>query len=293
MNPPSRDTVERAIGAELLRARYAYCEREAILYALGVGAPADWLAPDELKFVHELQPDYQVLPTFAVIFAKDLHELVLGGDIAGIKFNPMLLVHGEQQLTLAKPLPRAAVVESTVRVMGAHDKGSGLLLTLEVESRDEAGGLLAEARTSMFIRGLGGFGGDRGLTRKSRLPEWPPDAVLEETTLERQALIYRLAGDANPLHVDPQMAAIGNFDKPILHGLCTLGFSARAILKQFCGNDTHRLAAISARFAHHVFPGETLVTEMWDTGGGTIRFQTKTKERDAVVLNQASAQLRR
>ncbi|MYD11452.1 MAG: 3-alpha,7-alpha,12-alpha-trihydroxy-5-beta-cholest-24-enoyl-CoA hydratase [Chloroflexi bacterium] len=293
MKPPSLDTVEQAIGAELLRATYSYAEREAILYALGVGAPAYWLAPDELKFVHELQPDFQVLPTFAVIFAKDLHELVLTGNIAGIKFNPMQLVHGEQELRLAKPLPRAAVVDSTVRVADIHDKGSGLLLALEVESRDEAGGLLAQARSSMFIRGLGGFGGDRGATRELSPPERPPDAVIEAATLERQALIYRLSGDANPLHVDPRMAAIGNFEKPILHGLCTLGFSARAILKGLCGNDAHRLVAISARFAHHVFPGETLVTEMWRNDAGEIRFQTKAKERDAVVLSQASAQLRR
>lgn len=293
MKPPLRETVERATGAELLRARFAYSEREAILYALGVGAPAHWLAPDELKFVHELQPNFQVLPTFAVIFAKDLHDLVLSGNIAGIQYNPMMLVHGEQQLRLVKPLPRSAVVESTVKVAEIHDKGSGLLLTLEVESRDEFGGLLAQARTSMFIRGLGGFGGDRGPTRKFSLPDGPPDAVIAETTLERQALIYRLAGDANPLHVDPRMAAIGNFDKPILHGLCTLGFSARAVLMQYCGNDASRLAAISARFAHHVFPGETLVTEMWRAGADDMRFQTKAKERDAVVLSQASAQLRR
>ena len=292
MKPPSLDTVERAIGAELPRARHAYSERDAILYALGVGAPAHWLAPDELKFVHESQPDFQVLPTFAVLFAKRLHELVLGGNIAGIEFDPMLLVHGEQELRLARPLPRAAVVDSTVKVADIHDKGSGLLLALEVESRDEAGGLLAQARSSMFIRGLGGFGGDRGPTREFSLPEKPPDAVIEEATLERQALIYRLAGDANPLHVDPQMAAIGGFDKPILHGLCTLGFSARAILKRFCDNDAHRLAAISARFAQHVFPGETLVTEMWRTGAAEVRFQTKAKERDALVLSRASAQLR-
>ena len=293
MKPPSLETVEQAIGVELPSARYAYSEREAILYALGVGAPADWLAPDELKFVHEMQPDFQVLPTFAVIFAKDLHELALSGDIAGIKFNPMMLVHGEQQLTLARPLPRTAVVGSTVRVADIHDKGSGLLLTLEVESCDESGRLLAQARTSMFIRGLGGFGGNRGVSSKNILPERAPDATIEEMALKRQALIYRLAGDANPLHVDPRMAAIGGFDKPILHGLCTLGFSARAILKRFCDNDAHRLAAISARFAQHVFPGETLVTEMWRMGAGDIRFQTKAKERDAVVLSQASAQLRR
>ena len=185
-----------------------------------------------------------------------------------------------------------AVVDSTVRLADIQDKGSGLLMTLEVNSCDEAGELLAQARTSMFIRGIGGFGGERGASSKIALPDRPPDAIIEEATLARQALIYRLAGDANPLHVDPRMAAIGNFDRPILHGLCTLGFSARAVLRRFCDNDAHKLAAISTRFAHHVFPGETLITEMWQEGAGQIRFQTKAKERDVVVLSHASAQLR-
>ena len=292
MTPPSLEIVEQAIGAELLRARYAYSEREAVLYALGVGAPAHWLAPDEVKFVHESQPDFQVLPTFAVIFAREIHDLVLSGDIAGIKFYPLQLVHGEQQLEIAGSLPRAAVVDSSVRIADIHDKGSGLLLILAVESRDEAGQLLARARTSMFIRGLGGFGGERGSSSRLSPPQRPPDVIVQEETLTRQALIYRLAGDANPLHVDPLMAAIGGFDQPILHGLCTLGFSARAVLKRFCDNDAHKLAAITARFAQHVFPGETLVTEMWREGAGDIRFQTKVKERAVVVLSHASARIR-
>lgn len=292
MEPPALETVERAIGVELLRSRTAYNERDAILYALGVGAPANWLAPDELKFVHELRGDFQVLPTFAVTFARALHDLVLSGDIAGIKYNPMMLVHGEQQLKLARNLPRAALVDSTITIADIYDKGSGLLMVLDVISRDEAGELLAQARTSMFLRGLGGFGGERGPSGSLDLPERLPDSVIEDKTLERQALLYRLAGDANPLHVDPQLAAIGNFDKPILHGLCTLGFSARAILKRFCNNDAGKLAAISARFARHVYPGETLVTEMWDMGAGKIGFQTQAKERAVVVLSRCSAQLR-
>ena len=165
-------------------------------------------------------------------------------------------------------------------------------MVLDVISRDEAGELLAQARTSMFLRGLGGFGGERGQSSSIDMPDRSPDSIVEEKTLTRQALIYRLAGDANPLHVDPQMAAIGNFDKPILHGLCTLGYSARAVLKRFCGNDARKLATIRTRFARHVFPGETLITEMWDMGAGKIDFQTKAKERDMLVLSHSSAQLR-
>lgn len=292
MSAPPPDTVKRAIGQILRQSSYTYDERDAVLYALGVGAPADWLDPDELKFVHEVQPDFQVLPTFAVTYAKELHHLVLSGDMAGIKYNPMMLVHGEQGLRILASPPRAATVNSTITVADIFDKGSGLLMVLDVNSCDANGQLLAQARSSLFIRGLGGFGGERGQSSGTSPPDRCPDAEIEEATLTRQALIYRLSGDANPLHVDPRMAAIGNFDRPILHGLCTLGFGARAVLKRFCDNDAERLAGISARFAHHVFPGETLITDMWDMGAGEVRFQTKAKERDAVVLSNASAQLR-
>ena len=292
MPPPALDTVKRAIGQNLLQTSSAYNERDAILYALGIGAPRDWLDPAELKFVHELQPDFQVLPTFAVTYAKQLHDLVLSGNLAGIKFNPMMLVHGEQQLRVFRSLPRAAVVDSTITIADIFDKGSGLLLVLNINSCDETGAILAQARSSMFIRGLGGFGGVRGQSTRLSPPDRSPDAVIEEKTLTRQALIYRLAGDANPLHVDPRMAASGNFDKPILHGLCTMGFAARAVLKRFCDNDARKMAAFSTRFSQHVFPGETLVTEMWEMDQGEIRFQTKAKERDVVVLSNSSAQLR-
>ncbi len=292
MPPPSLATVGRVIGLELARTSYTYDEREAVLYALGIGAPAHWLDPDELKFVYELSNDFQVLPTFAVIFAKELISLLLAGNIGGIRYDPMMLVHGEQQLEVAKPLPRAATVESTFTVADILDKGSGLLLVVDVASRDEDGEHLATSRTSVFIRGIGGFGGERGKSGALDIPDRQPDFVHEERTLSRQALLYRLAGDTNPLHADPRMAAIGNYDKPILHGLCTYGFAARAILKCFCDNNADRLRGLDARFAYHVFPGETLVTEMWRIGSNEVRFQTKAKERDVVVLNRAVARLR-
>ena len=124
------------------------------------------------------------------------------------------------------------------------------------------------------------------------MPDRPPDIIHEERTLTTQALLYRLAGDSNPLHADPEMAAIGKYEKPILHGLCTYGFAARAILKRVCDNQPERLRSLSARFSQHVFPGETLVTEIWREAPGDLRFRAIAKERDAIVLSQARATLR-
>ena len=293
MPSPSLDLVNQAIGRGLPAVSYRYDARDAALYALGIGAPTHPLDQDELKFVYEgWQRGFQVFPTFAVTFTRDLIQLYLSGDICGIQYNPMLLLHGEQHLQLHRPLPAAATVNSRPRIVEILDKGSGLLMQIAADSHDETGALLASARSSLFIRGSGGFGGERGSSSQPAMPARPADIVHEERTLPAQALIYRLSGDPNPLHVDPAMAALGNYEKPILHGLCTFGFAARAILKRCGGNEADRLRAIGARFAQHVYPGETLVTEIWRLSPSEVRFQTKVKERDTVVLSQAYAALR-
>ena len=290
---PSLDLINQAIGKRLPPVSYTYDARDVALYALGIGAPADPLDQDELKFVYEgCHRGFQVLPTFAVIYPRDLVKLYLSGDIFGIQYNPMMLLHGEQHLEIHQPLPAAATVHSTPRIVEILDKGSGLLMEIAVECQDETGASLARARSALFIRGLGGFGGERGSSTKREMPKRPADIVHEERTLPAQALIYRLAGDPNPLHVEPAVAALGNYDKPILHGLCTFGFAARAILKHCGANEADRLRAIGARFAQHVYPGETLVTEIWRVSPTEARFQTKAKERDSVVLSQAYAVLR-
>ena len=291
MAPPSIETVRRAIGQEVGRYVFSYSERDAVLYALGTGAPADPADPSELKLVYELSDDFQVLPTFAVVFAKGLYHEFLSGDIAGIRYNPMMMVHGEQELDVIKPLPPSATVTSTFKIADILDKGSGLLMVIEVESSDYGGDMLARARTSVFIRGLGGFGGQRGASKKADVPDRGPDRIHQETTLPQQALIYRLSGDPNPLHADPSMAAIGGYERPILHGLCTYGFAGRALIRCYCDNDSHRLRGLDARFAYHVFPGETLITEMWRRSASEVDFQMRVQERDTVVLSHGRARL--
>lgn len=284
------EQVQAAIGKPQDPFVFTYTSRDVVLYALGVGAGVDPMDQDDLRFVYELSTrGFRVLPTFAVAYISQSIRDILSGRIGDITYNPMMLVHGEQSLTLHKELPTAGTITCHPVVSNIYDKGSGMLVISDVTCNDENGDTLAVLQSSMFIRGMGDFGGERGTSDKSGTPpERQPDAIIEQTTTENQALIYRLSGDINPLHADPDMAAIGNFERPILHGLCTFGFASRAVLKQFCDNDPARFKSVKARFSKHVFPGETLITEMWREGDQVI-FQTKCKERDEVVLNYAVA----
>lgn len=267
---------------------FRYTERDACLYALGIGAPADPLDPKELQFVYELSSeDFKVLPTFAVLFPSRMIDVMLTGSLPGLTFNPMMLLHGEQYLRVNHPLPTSGVVTCRPRISAIYDKGSGALVIADTPCYDEHGQEIAFNQSALFIRGMGGFGGERGPSGDAAAPpDRPPDAVVSERTSDRQALLYRLSGDTNPLHADPAMAAIGGFDRPILHGLCSFGFAARAVLRQFCDNDPSQFRSIKARFVKHVFPGETLVTEIWQDNNRVL-FRTKAAERDAVVLSNA------
>ena len=176
------------------------------------------------------------------------------------------------------PLPLSATVTNSARIAEIYDKGSGALVLLDVNTRDEQGEELAFNRVSLFIRGIGGFGGERGPAMAAGpLPDRPPDAVHRDKTNDNQALLYRLSsGDRNPLHADPAFAAAGGFEWPILHGLCTFGFAGRAVLRHFAGNDPTRFKSIGLRFTKHVFPGQMIITEMWREGENRVYFQSKT-----------------
>jgi 3-hydroxyacyl-CoA dehydrogenase/3a,7a,12a-trihydroxy-5b-cholest-24-enoyl-CoA hydratase len=272
------------VGYAFAPTTYSYTERDVSLYALGVGAGADPLDARELRYVYELSGDgFVTLPTFGVVFASQMIVGLLSGDLPGLRFNPMLLLHGEQRLDLARPLPARASVTLKPVISAVYDKGSGALVIIDVPAYDDRGELLALNQSSMFIRGIGGFGGERGASEKLELPTREPDQTVEQATLAQQALLYRLSGDTNPLHADPALAAAGGFARPILHGLCTLGFAGRAALNAFCGGEPARFKSIRGRFTRHVFPGETLITRFWRENGRVL-YESVVKERGDSAL---------
>ena len=282
--------VDEALGFEYDKATSSYDERDLALYALGVGAAEDPTG-DELKLVYEMSSDgFRALPTYGVIPAVNL---VLewgkkGITAPGLHFGLDRVLHGEQYTRLLRPLPKHAKLTHKARIKDIFDKGKGALVITEIESFDEDGDLLIVNELTTFVRGAGGWGGDRGPSADVHTPpDRAPDHVVEEQTKDNQALLYRLSGDWNPLHADPNFAKAMNFDKPILHGLCTFGFAARHVLSKMAPDgDVRYFESIKVRFAKSVFPGETLVTEMWKTDAGVV-FQTKVKERDEVVISNA------
>jgi len=245
---------------------------QCMLYALGVGAGLD-----ELQFA--TNKHQEVLPTFAVIIGGGGVPL---GQIG--KFNPVMLVHGEQAIEVLRPIPTEGKIRSQGRIGGIYDKGSGAVVELESESTDpETGEVLLRTRSSIFLRGEGGFGGDRGPSGpRNPVPERRPDHEVTYTTREDQALLYRLSGDMNPLHSDPDFAKRAGFPKPILHGLCTYGFTGRALLHALCGSDPARFRSMEGRFAKPVFPGQSLTVQMWVEGSEAL-FQTVTDAGDVVI----------
>ncbi len=272
-----------AVGSKSDPVRHSWDSKDAILYALGVGAGAvDPL--DELQFTTENSNgvDQQVLPTMAVVLGVGG-----GGAFASIgSFNPAMLVHGEQAIELHGPIPVSGEVETVGEITGIYDKGKGALVEVRSVSTDVGSGEpLFTTTMSAFIRGEGGFGGDRGPSGpKNPPPERDPDHEQAYITRTDQALIYRLSGDRNPLHSDPTFAAMGGFDRPILHGLCTYGFTGRALLHRLCGGDPARFRSMEGRFSSPVLPGERLTVRMWETGDGEALFQT-TGDDGRVVLD--------
>ncbi|XP_006886051.1 PREDICTED: peroxisomal multifunctional enzyme type 2-like isoform X1 [Elephantulus edwardii] len=274
------------IGHNLSSFSSSYTELEAIMYALGVGASVK--DPKDLKFIYEGDSDFSCLPTFAVVLAQ---KSLMSGELAnipGLSINLAKLLHGEQYLELYKPLPRAGKLRCETSVADVIDKGSGLVILLDAYSYFEKE-LISYNQFSVFIVGSGGFGGKRTSDKAKvalAVPNRPPDAVLTDSTSLNQAALYRLSGDWNPLHIDPNFSSLAGFDKPILHGLCTFGFSARHVLKCFADNDVSRFKAIKVRFAKPVYPGQTLQTEMWKEGN-RIHFQTKVQETGDIVISNA------
>jgi acyl dehydratase len=261
-----------AVGSKSEPTRRKWDSKDALIYALGVGAgAADPL--DELQFTTENTSDkpQRALPTIAVVLVP------LGGGFDKIgTFNPAMLVHGEQGITLHREIPVSGELEAVSEITAVYDKGKGaVVVTDSTTTLVETGEPLVSTRMSAYIRGEGGFGGDRGPSgTPNQAPERAPDKSATVQTRTDQALLYRLSGDRNPLHSDPAFAAMGGFDRPILHGLCTYGFTGRALLHLVCDGDPARFKGMDARFSSPVMPGEALTINVWGDGDGTSVFQT-------------------
>lgn len=267
-----------------------YTVRDAIIYALGIGAGQDPENEGDLKFLYEqFSEGFVPFPTYSVNFGFGFLPNLSSLD--GLEFDPMMLLHGEQQIEFLGDLPASGTITNNSKITDIQDKGSGALIVLEVVSVGEDQQILAINTYKVFIRGLGGFGGNRGENqRKIEIPQKNPDAVHEQVLNYNQAALYRLSGDKNPLHIDPVMAGQGGFERPILHGLCTFGFAARAVSNNYCDGDPRLLKLMSARFSKHVFPGETLQIEMWEQED-LIIFQARVKERNELVLTNGQVKL--
>ena len=265
----------------------SYDKRDTILYALGLGYGADPLNEEELPFVYE--GNLRCLPSYANILCHP--GFWAQNPEFGIDWVKIL--HAEQHLVVRKPLPPTGALRGEYRVVGIEDKGEGrgALLHQEKELYDAANGdHLATVRSTLFLRGNGGEGDfGEAMPSATPVPERAPDKVVEIPTLPRQALIYRLSGDWNPLHADPEIARKAGFGGPILHGLCTKGLANRAILASYCDNDVARFKSMFVRFSKPVMPGETIRIEFFEEGAGELRFRAIAVERDAVVLDRCSA----
>ena len=264
-----------AVGQKGQPSKRSWDSKDALLYAVGIGA-----GTDELQYTTENTKDItqKVFPTFAVI---------IGGGGIPMKevgsFNPALMVHGEQGIELLGEIPPDGEIESVGECSAIWDKGSAAVLEFTSESRNVATGqLLLRTKTSLFCRGEGGWGGDRGPSDKLEFPDRSPDKKITYSTREDQALTYRLSGDRNPLHSDPSFAALGGFDKPILHGLCTYGMTGRALLHGLCEGDAARFLSMNARFSKPVIPGDSLTVSMWVDGQKAL-FRTENQNNEIVI----------
>ncbi|KAF2774354.1 peroxisomal hydratase-dehydrogenase-epimerase [Teratosphaeria nubilosa] len=279
--------IEKAKKAKAEGTEFSYDERDVILYNLGVGAKRT-----DLPLVFENSEDFQVLPTFGVIPTFNAVAPFSFGDIV-TNFSPMMLLHGEQYLEIRSfPIPTEAVTVSYPKLIEVVDKGTAAVVTTGSTTKDKKTGKdLFYNESTTFIRGSGGFGGpkkgtDRGAaTRTYKPPTRAPDATVEEATTEEQAAVYRLSGDRNPLHIDPEFSKVGGFKTPILHGLCFFGIAGKAVVKTY-----GPFKNIKVRFAGVVLPGQTLVTEMWKEGNVVV-FQTKVKETGKLAIAGAGAEL--
>lgn len=260
--------------------RHTHDGKDAILYALGVGATTA-----ELDYLYE-ERGPKVLPTFAVVpaFAPMLDTL------RRLKVDLKAVLHGEQKVVQRLPIPPRGELRTVATVDGVYDKGKAALVVITTRTRDQRDEPIFDTTWSIFVRGAGGFGGDRGPeTAKADPPARAPDFEQVQATTDEQAALYRLSGDLNPLHIDPAVAQAAGFERPILHGLCTYGFAGRAVLRHACDGDPARFGSLAARFSGVVLPGDVLTTRGWRDGDRVVL--QVVKQDGTVVLSNAVAEV--
>ncbi|KAF9933960.1 hypothetical protein FBU30_003904 [Linnemannia zychae] len=303
MSTPAVD-LSKALGYQAPPTKVVFTPRDYMLYALSIGVHSE-----ELHFLYENDPQFAAFPTYPLVlaFKRDNHGVsVYDGagseSIPGIPpFDPNQVVHGEQSLEVHRPLPISGSEDFELRstVTGVYDKGKGMMIERSAQLVDpkDANRPYVTMVGSALVRGRGGWGGPRAGNKKPESLDPPkdkaPDHVIEDSTSADQAILYRLSGDYNPLHIDPAIAPMVGLERPILHGLCTYGHSAHAILKTFGNSDPRAFKSITGRFSAPILPGDTIVTKMWKVPTSSsardqttkILFQTYVKERNLLVIS--------
>jgi acyl dehydratase len=271
-----------AIGADLGDVTFSWTESDVLLYHLGIGAgsrPGDNLDPKALRYTLD-GPNLQVLPSFAIVVPTFHDSDPPDLDLPGCQLNLADIVHGAQEITVTGPVPAAGTATLSSRVSEIWDKGKAAVIWQEGVARDAAGKDLWTVRSSMFIRGEGGWGGDRGDATPVLVPDRKPDTDTNYDVTPQQALLYRLCGDRNPLHADPEFAKGAGFPAPILHGRCSYGIVLRTVTDELLGGDAARVGGFAARFAGVAFPGETIRVQAWDEGSSIIVSATISSSRE-------------
>ncbi|MGW2699234.1 MaoC/PaaZ C-terminal domain-containing protein [Streptomyces sp. NPDC001340] len=276
-----------ALAAEPRTGEITWTTKDVQLYHLGIGAGANpdkdspATDPDELRYT--LESRLHVLPSFATVAGSGSPGVIGGLSLPGIEVELAKVLHGGETLRIHRPIPVTGTATSTRRVAAVYDKGKAAVLVLRTEVTDADGPLWTDD-AQIFVRGEGGFGGDRGPSTRLEPPTGEPDRTVERPVRADQALLYRLSGDYNPLHADPEFAKLAGFDRPILHGLCTYGITLKAVVDTLLGGDVTRVREYTTRFAGVVYPGETLRIRMWREQG-QVRVAVSAVEReDAPVL---------
>ncbi|WP_329368897.1 MaoC/PaaZ C-terminal domain-containing protein [Streptomyces sp. NBC_01483] len=271
----------KALAAEPRSGEITWDRKDVQLYHLGLGAGVPATDPDELRYT--LESKLHVLPSFATVAGAGSPGVISGLSMPGVDVDLARVLHGGQTIELHRPIPVEGKAVATGRIAAVYDKGKAAVLVMRTEVADAEGPLWTND-AQIFVRGEGGWGGDRGPSTRLEEPAGPPDRTVERPIREEQALLYRLSGDWNPLHADPEFAKLAGFDRPILHGLCTYGMTLKAVVDTLLGGDVARVRSYTTRFAGVVYPGETLRIRMWRREGSVRVAVSAVEQDDAPVL---------